>query len=159
MVKNHFTCDVCVFKKSYIKSIWQLCNSNLIHKFINVIRYIIDFFINPKLWFGRLFHLFWILIITEHRLMHFIGSAYFWHSIMFRVAFLICCHKSLLSLWNRDSIWLLLNFNLIILTDHHQVNIRNNNLFQFNLHIFLFYELYVWHKSFYCSMNVLNSIC
>lgn len=119
VIKYHFTLNMRILKKTHIKTIRQFCYCNILHWFINIIGYIINLFIDSKFWLWWIFHMFWVFIIAHDRLMHFICSTYFWHSIMFWVVFLVCCHKSLFALRNRYCIWLLLYFYLIILTDHH----------------------------------------
>ena len=90
--------------------------------------------------------------------MHFICSTCFWHSVVLRIIFLICCYKCLFTWWSRHCAWLLFNLYLIILTDHHQINIRNDNFFFLNMNFFLFSKWNVRNQSLHCSVNVLDSI-
>lgn len=103
--------------------------------------------------------MFGIFVITDNWFMHFICSTCLWHSVVFWIVFLVCCNEGFFSLRNRHCAWLLFNLYLIILADHHQIDIRNNNLFLLNLNFFLFSKWNVWNQSFYCSVNVLDSIC
>lgn len=122
MVQNHFSSNMTVFVKSNKEWIWKLRNHCIFHRNIDVICNIVILLIDSWfwLWLWRLLHLFWIFIITDHWFMHFVCSAYLGHPIVFWVHLLVCCHKSFFTSWSDNGCnWLLIHFDLIVLTDKH----------------------------------------
>lgn len=158
MVKNHLSCYMTVLHKSNLKSIRQRWHNHVIHRLVNVIWHIFVLFVDSQLRLWWLFHLLWVLIITDHRFMHFIGSACLGHSIMLWIVLFIRCHKSIFSGGSWICGRLFFNLNLIVLADEHQFDIRSNNFLDFMFYFFIFGKWNVGNNSFDSAMNVLYSI-
>jgi len=161
IVKNHLTSYMGVFLESHMKIIRKVCNSKLSNIIVNIIRDIVIFFIYSKFLFRLrwLFHVFWVLVVANNGLVHFVCATCFRHSIVFWGILLIWCDEGLFSYYcHHNLVGRLVYLNLIVKTNSHKIYVLGYNFFDMHIELFVLYKGHIRTQTLNLSMNVLYAM-